>query len=95
MTVMTFVATVQVTAEPSDRFSNAAPLTVVRSFSGIVLSVLTVSSNADDLLRGGGVMMACLFDVTVSARNSCHFLLFLLTCFCQSPLCRCRDREYA
>jgi hypothetical protein len=64
--VITFVATVHVTADPSDRFSSAAPLMVVKSLSVIVSSVLTVASKVTICFVVAGVMMACLFDVTVS-----------------------------
>jgi branched-subunit amino acid transport protein AzlD len=83
VTVITFVATVQVTAEPSDRFSNAAPFTVVKSLSVIVLSVLTVASKVMTCFVLAGVMIACLFDVTVSGQST-NFPTFLLLLVCQN-----------
>jgi hypothetical protein len=87
--VITFVATVQVTAEPSERFSNAAPLTVVRSLRVIVLSVLTVASKVTTCFVDAGVMIVCLFDVTVSALSTIFFYSSFWTCFCQAcPIAR-------
>jgi hypothetical protein len=70
VTVITLVATAQVTAEPSDRFSSVAPFTVVKSLSVIVSSVLTVASKVMTCFVVAAVMMACLFDVTVSALST-------------------------
>jgi hypothetical protein len=68
--VITLVATVQVIAEPSERFSSAAPLMVVRSLRVIVSSVLTVASMVTTCFVLAAVMIACLFDVTVSALST-------------------------
>ena len=96
--VITLVATVQVIAEPSERFSSAAPLMVVRSLRVIVSSVLTVASMVTTcfVLAASDDCLPVRCDGFCSI-YSCHFLLFLLTVFVK-PAWRTEsshDREYA
>jgi hypothetical protein len=84
VTVITFVATVHVQALPSERFNKAAPAIVVTSLNVIVSLVLTVASKEMICFVVAGVMMACLFDVTVSALSATIFLSHSYCWFCQA-----------
>jgi len=92
VTVMTFVATVHVTADPSERFSSAAPAIEDRSPSVIVLPVLTVASKSMTRFVTAGVTMVSLFERTVSGLSTIFsFHSFLL--FCQDLSGACEPDE--